>query len=304
MEIQETVQGLQRLKDQETEPQAAWGDTTHESEAGPSCQMVGFIGAKGGVGTTTVALNVAMALVQAGQRVIYVELSPHLGTAARFLNMPQISALGDSSASLNDMNQDFVTQLLMQHSTGLKILSLSPWAHEVGYQVSTEFCTLLFRELKKLADYLVLDFPLEPSFPSMFFLSQCHIVNLVMETDTLCLALAKNQVAFIQDQGSTPILLTPVNRSGIPPADGLQGIQDQVGYDVPAMIPGAPELCHTAGIKHLPIVCIKPNSVPALQFLKLSEQILGFFTEGGSGIKQSRRSRDRRKNDRRNREAW
>ncbi len=32
--------------------------------------MLGFIGAKGGVGTTTVALNVALALLKRGKRVI------------------------------------------------------------------------------------------------------------------------------------------------------------------------------------------------------------------------------------------
>ena len=115
MEPQQDVPTFQRLKDQETEPQTAWDDITDESEAGSSSRVIGFTGAKGGVGTTTVALNVAMALVQAGKKVVYVELSPHLGTAARFLDMPQVSALGDSSTSLNDINQDFVTQLLMQH---------------------------------------------------------------------------------------------------------------------------------------------------------------------------------------------
>jgi MinD-like ATPase involved in chromosome partitioning or flagellar assembly len=304
MEPQQTVPTFQRLKDQETEPQTAWDDITDESEAGSPCRVIGFTGAKGGVGTTTVALNVAMALVQADQKVIYVELSPYLGTAARFLQMPQISALGDSSAHLDDINQDFVAQMLMQHSTGLKVLCLSPWAQEVGYQVSAELLTLLFRELKGLADYLVLDFPLEPSFPSMFFLGQCHILDLVMETDSLCLAIAKSQLAFIQSHSTTPIFLTPVNRSGIPLADGVQGIQEQLGYEVPAMITAASELCHTAGVKKSPIVCIKPNSVPALQFAQLRDRILSHFTEDGSETKQARRGRDRRKNDRRDREVW
>ena len=304
MEPQQTVPTFQRLKDQETEPQSTWDDHTNETEAGPSCQMIGFTGAKGGVGTTTLALNVAMALVQADKKVIYVELSPHAGTAAGLLKMPQTLALGDSSAHLDDINKDFVTQLLMQHSTGLKVLCLSPWAQKVGYQISTEFLTVLFGELKKLSDYLVLDFPLEPSLPSMFFLAQCHILDLVMETDPNCISLAKSRLAFIQSHSTTPIFLTPVNRSGLPHADGLNGIQEQLGYEVPVLIPPAPELCHTASVKGLPIVCIKPNSVPALHFTQLSDRILSHFTEDSSKSKRTRRGRDRRKTDRRNQEAW
>lgn len=304
METQDTVQSLQRLKDQETNIQTASVDTTNANEAEPSCRVIGFTGAKGGVGTTTVALNVAMSLVQGGQSVIYVELSPHVGTAAWLLKMPQVSALGDSSAHLDDINRDFVTQLLFQHSTGLKVLCLSPWAQEVGYQVSTELFTALFRELRGLTDYLVLDFPLESSFPSMFFLNACQMLNLVTETDSICLALAKSQLESIRNHCDPTIFLIPVNRSGIPPTDGLQGIKEQLGYEVPVLIPSAPELCYTAGVKKLPIVCINPNSVPALQFVQLSEQILGYFTEDDSQAKRDRRGRDRRKTDRRNRGGW
>ncbi len=304
MEPQQTVPTFQRLKGQETEPQSVWDDITDESEVGSSCRVIGFTGAKGGVGTTTVALNVAMALVQAGQKVIYVELSPQLAAASWLLHMPQTSALRDSSVPLDEINRDYVAKLLMQHSTGLKVLCLSPWTQEVGSPVSTELFAALLRELKGLADYVILDFPLEPSFSSMLFLSHCHILDLVLETGSLCLALAKKQVEFIQSQCATPILLTPVNHSGIPPADGLQGIQDHVGHEVPVLIPPAHELCHTAGVKRLPIVCINSNSVPALQFVRLSERLLNSFQKEGSEAIRNRRGKDRRKTDRRDRGGW
>lgn len=304
MEIQKPGHGFQRLREQETEQQPAWGDTINEPEAEPSCRVIGFTGVKGGVGTTTVALNVAMALVQRGKRVIFVELSPHVGTAAWLLKMPQISAFGDSSAHLDEINREFVTQLLMQHSTGLKVLCVSPWAQEVGYQVSTELFTALFRELKGLADYLVLDFPLEPSLPSMCFLSHCQILDLVMESDSIGIELAKSQLEFIRSHCDTPVFVILVNRSGIPLADGLQGVQEEIGYEIPVVIPSASELCYTAGMKKLPIVCFNPNSVPALQFAKLSEQILSYWTEDGSDTNRDRRARDRRKGNRRDRGGW
>lgn len=266
--------------------------------------MFGFTGAKGGVGTSTVALNVAMTLVQAGKKVIYVELSPYLGTAARLFQFPQTSAFRDSSLRPEDINRNFVSQILMQHSTGLELLCVSPWTQDVGSPVSTKNFAALLRELKELTDYLVLDFPLESSVSSMLFLNQCHILDLVTEPDSICLSLAKTLVEFIQSQCTTPLLLTPVNRSGIPPADGLQGIQDQMGLEAPVLIPPAAELCHTAGVKKLPIVCINPNSVPALQFVKLGERFLNYLRQDGSETARNRRAKDRRKTDRRNRGGW
>ena len=304
MEIQKTVQALQRLKGQENILHAAGVDTADTRKAPSPCHVIGFAGAKGGVGTTTVALNVAMTLVHGGHRVIFVELSPHLGTAAWLLHMPPQSPLRHTSTTVTDMNEAVVSQLLMQHSTGLQVLCVSTWDQEVGAQISTEFLTVLFRELKGLADYLILDFPLELSFPSMCFLGQCQILDLVMESDAIGMNLAKNQLAFIRSHCEAPVFVTLVNRSGIPLADGLQGIQKEVGYDIPVVIPTAPELCYTAGLKKLPIVCFNPESVLAIQFAKLSEHLLGYFSGDGPDPKRDRRGRDRRKGNRRDRGVW
>ncbi len=46
------------------------------SEQADRAKVIGFLGARGGVGTTTLALNVSVALQQANQDVILVELNP------------------------------------------------------------------------------------------------------------------------------------------------------------------------------------------------------------------------------------
>ncbi len=304
MDSHNTVSALQRLKGEETQGQFVEDPEASEGHTPSSCQVIGFVGAKGGVGTTTVALNVAMAFIHAGQKVIYVELNTHGGTASWLLQLSQTAALGHSSLRPEDINQNFVAQLLMQHSTGLNVLSLSPWSHEKDSIISPDVFSAVLQELQGLADYVVLDFPLEPSAASLLFLNHCHILDLVLDTDTLCLTLAKNQIEFIHSQGTIPILLTPVNRSGIPPTDGLQGIQDLIGHEAPVLIPAATELCHTASIKRLPIVCINPNSVPALQMVKLSERFLKYFQEDGTEVAKNRRAQDRRKTDRRDRGGW
>ncbi|HSF11043.1 MAG TPA: hypothetical protein VLA60_16650 [Nitrospirales bacterium] len=70
--------------------------------------------------------------------------------------------------------------------------------------------------------------------------------------------LAKSQLAFIRNHCETPVFVPLVNRSGIPLADGLQGIQEEIGYEIPVVIPTASELCYTAGIKK----CRSSASIP------------------------------------------
>jgi len=50
-------------------------------------KVIGFIGARGGVGTTTLALNVSVALQHAGQDVILAEMNPGRGSLALNLNL-------------------------------------------------------------------------------------------------------------------------------------------------------------------------------------------------------------------------
>lgn len=46
-------------------------------------RIIGFLGAKGGMGSTTIVANVAMTLAQQGRNVVVAELRPYLGTLAR-----------------------------------------------------------------------------------------------------------------------------------------------------------------------------------------------------------------------------
>src|SRR5690606_37875924 len=60
----------------------------HPSSARQQGKIISFIGAKGGVGTTTVTLNVAQALAMRGRKAIALELRPYYGSFSRHLNLP------------------------------------------------------------------------------------------------------------------------------------------------------------------------------------------------------------------------
>lgn len=57
--------------------------------------MLGFVGAKGGVGTSTVALNVALALAKKGKAVTAVELRSCFGTFALQTKLNPVVNLGN-----------------------------------------------------------------------------------------------------------------------------------------------------------------------------------------------------------------
>jgi Flp pilus assembly CpaE family ATPase len=198
-----------------------------------------------------------------------------------------------------EVDANFIAKVLMTHSTGLQICCLSPWVDDDGHHISAEILKTLLRELATQAHAIILDFPLERSNSTALFLQLSQLLNVVMDVDPMNIAAAKMQLKFVHRQSHAPVFLTGVNRINIPPTESLRQIQDEMECATFTMIPSASELCYTANIQHLPLVCIKPSSTPGLQFVKLRDQILSHLNGDDTEDSRDRRGKSRRKKDRR-----
>ena len=83
-----------------------------------------FFGAKGGAGTTTVAVNCAVELARLTKRpTVIVDLKPCLGEVALFLGVrPRFTVL-DAIENLHRLDSDFLRELVAKHKSGLDILA-------------------------------------------------------------------------------------------------------------------------------------------------------------------------------------
>src|SRR4249919_2464873 len=94
--------------------------------AKPPCVTHVFLGAKGGAGTTTVAVNCAVELARLTKRpTIVVDLKACLGEVALFLGVrPRFTVL-DAIENLHRLDKDFLKELVAKHKSGLDILAAS-----------------------------------------------------------------------------------------------------------------------------------------------------------------------------------
>jgi pilus assembly protein CpaE len=108
------------------ELQAAINRVTAHGGGGPKGQVYAFVGAKGGVGTTTVAVNVATALAQREPgSALLIDLHPAYGDAAVFLGTePRYSVL-DALENVHRLDKAFLTGLVGQARGGLALLASS-----------------------------------------------------------------------------------------------------------------------------------------------------------------------------------
>lgn len=104
---------------------------THEAvETGT---VVSFLGAKGGMGTTSIAINVASALAKDPKnRVLLMDLALFIGEVGVYLDMATPYSLSDFVRDMNRLDQKFVDERIPQHRSGFSVLSQPPEVNEIA----------------------------------------------------------------------------------------------------------------------------------------------------------------------------
>lgn len=89
----------------------------------PAGRVFAFIGAKGGVGTTTLAVNAASALGAPGRRALLVDLHDGDGDAAAFLNARPARTLADACENAHRLDERYLRGLVHPVGRGIDLLA-------------------------------------------------------------------------------------------------------------------------------------------------------------------------------------
>jgi pilus assembly protein CpaE len=140
------------------ELQAAIRRVTTPTVPAATGEVFAFVGAKGGVGTTTVAVNVATALAQqADGATLLIDLHLAYGDAAVFLGTePRFSVL-DALENVHRLDKAFLNSLVAHANGGLALLASSDRAATA--QVDTASVRSLIDAAAHHYRYVVLDVP-------------------------------------------------------------------------------------------------------------------------------------------------
>lgn len=122
-------------------------------------RVISFIGARGGVGTSTLAVNTAWTLADLTQEmVIGIDLDLNFGTMGLSLNLDPKQSVAEALTDPDRIDTVLVERIMMEHGPNLSVLSTSGSVKELA-PPSADAVERLIDICRTMAPYVVVDLP-------------------------------------------------------------------------------------------------------------------------------------------------
>jgi len=172
-------------------------------------KMFTVVNAKGGSGSTTVAVNLALALQAAHGSTALVDIAP-LGHCALHLNLKPLFSVGDAIRNLHRLDSSLLESFMTRHSGGLQLLA-GPTTPVPADPSNAEFAKL-FDMLIGHFRYVVVDDSSRIDATTRLVSNLANIVLLVAHTDVASLWSAARVQQYLSESGSRDKVQLILNR--------------------------------------------------------------------------------------------
>lgn len=239
--------------------------------------VLGVLAVRGGLGVSTLVLNLGVMLSQTYKKdVIVAEFRPGLGTISLELGHSQAEGL-NHLLELNPtaIDKRAIEPELVNHSSGLRLLLASPQPRDAKFIGESAIFEAIARQMAYMARYLLLD--LGPSLTPLVekVVRLCTEVLVVVEPVPQTVLQTKALIDDLLSQGiaSDNITVVLVNRVRSGMQLSWSQVQDQLGRPISVIFTPAPDLAYQASQKNIPMVLQQSDSLTAQQFGKLAEKV-------------------------------
>jgi CheY-like chemotaxis protein/MinD-like ATPase involved in chromosome partitioning or flagellar assembly len=253
-----------------------------ETETAPArARVIGFLGVKGGVGTTTLAVNVTLTLrqeVDGKKSVILADFHTWGGAVAHHLSLfPRDSLATLLEKPSGKITRNLVESCLASHGSDIRVLVA---AHDVERGVADltpDHADAIMEQLKRMADYVLLDLGSGLCPATQAALKHCNYIVVPIEPDPVALSLAQTLLVGLSNMdiygGQVGFVL--VNRTRSATTYTRSAIEDLLQNHLIAVITPAPELFFHAAKTGVPVVASQPDGLTATQFRELARLLVG-----------------------------
>jgi len=241
------------------------------------CQVIAVSGAIGGVGTTSLAVNLGCALAaESTHSVALVDLDLCLGDADVFLDTIPDYTLVDVAQNITRLDFSLLKRSLTKHSSGLYLLPRPVQLEDVGL-ISAEDLQRVIGLLKATFTHLVLDLSKSYSAIDLMALEMANDVLMVTQLDLPCLRnVVRLMTSFAQMGELADKVKIVVNRVGLESGSiTVKKAEDTIGKQVFWHLPNDYRTMVEARNNGIPLVEQAPKAGITQAFHALAEALCG-----------------------------
>ena len=268
VKIEELVACLERIREQ----RFGKGDQKTRGST-----VIAVAGATGGVGTTSVAVNLGCVLAQDTRNsVALVDLDLALGDADVFLDAIPDYTLVDVAQNVTRLDFSLLKRSLTKHSSGLFLLP-RPVQLEDAKLITADDLQRVMGLLKATFTHLIVDLSKSYAALDMVALQMANQILMVTQLDLPCLRnLVRMMMSFGEIEGMKEKVKIVVNRAGLNSGQiSLKKAEETIGAKIYWQLPNDYRTMVEVRNNGVPLIEQAPKAPITQSVLQLAEALLG-----------------------------
>lgn len=238
-----------------------------------SSKILTVYGAKGGLGKTTIATNLALMMAKQKKKVCLIDLDLLFGDVHVFLDIEPKETISDLMLEHSSTSIDAVRAFMTVHPSGIHILC-APKTPEYAETVSGDRIQSLLALLRSYYDYIIIDTGVNFSDPTLAALEASTTILFLTGLDVSILKNSKLAMSILESLGQKKKVRVIINRAVEINSITVSDVQRIIDAPILARIPSDYLVAVAALNQGQPFVQCSPKSKLTLAIRDIAEKIL------------------------------
>ena len=268
LNLVEIKEALERFKERQSQ-----GKALPESKRG---SIISVFGSKGGVGTTTVSVNLAVSLSlgEPKKSVALLDMNTLFGEIPLFLEMAPKFHWGEITKNIDRLDNTFLKNILTQHKSGVQVLP-SPAYLNGHVRATPDIMSRLLGLMKRMFDFVIIDAGQSTDDTSIKMLEVSDMLMLVTILSLPCLANTNKLLRSLTELGYVPkdkinvVLNRYIKKGEISLGDAEAGIGKELFW----VVPNDYDTSMSAINSGKPLLNIAPGAAITKSFIELAKSL-------------------------------
>ncbi len=243
-----------------------------ENDDGEKGSIITLLGAKAGLGTSTMAVNLAWVLNQrAPGRTLLLDLRRPVGEVPYFLDLKFEYSWGSLMEDISRLDATYLHSVVSEHESGLHILP-GPVG---GDKPDGHTLYLILEQLRQIYDYIIVDtgYPDDNNLPKE--VEHADTIVIGMQLSLPCLARTSRLMESIraQDPDAERRMMLVANRVTKDSTIGVAEAADVLGREIVWSIPEDTTSAPSALNQGAPLVAVYPKSAATKTLISMADSL-------------------------------